>query len=115
MITLEGVDSRMIANNLTPFRPIHPGEILKDEIECRGIPQNKLARQMDMDYKMLNNILNGRRPLTTNSAILFEAALGVPADVLMRMQLDYNMQAAKKDEKLMSRFNEIRKIAAVLI
>jgi len=114
MITLQGVDPRMIANNLTPFRPIHPGEILKDEIEYRGMSQNKLAEQMGMDYKMLNNILNAHRPLTTTSAILFEAVLDIPADALMRMQLDYNMQIAKKDKKLMERFNEIKNVAAVL-
>ena len=32
MIKIEGVDPKMIANNLTPSEPIHPGEILKDEI-----------------------------------------------------------------------------------
>ena len=37
MIKIEGVDPKMIANNLTPSEPIHPGEILKDEIEYRGI------------------------------------------------------------------------------
>ena len=35
MIKIEGVDPKMIANNLTPSEPIHPGEILKDEIEYR--------------------------------------------------------------------------------
>ena len=37
MITLKGVDPTMIANNLTPSEPVHPGEILKDEIAYRGI------------------------------------------------------------------------------
>ena len=30
MITLKGIDTKMIANNLTPSEPIYPGEILKD-------------------------------------------------------------------------------------
>ena len=33
MITLQGIDPKMIANNLTPSNPIHPGELIKDEIE----------------------------------------------------------------------------------
>ena len=37
MITLQGIDPKMIANNLTPSNPIHPGELIKDEIEYRGI------------------------------------------------------------------------------
>ena len=95
-------------------RAIHPGEILKEEIEYRGISQSKLAEQMGMSYKMLNHILNEHRPLTPTTAMLFEAALGIPADMLIGMQTDYNMRLTKQDSKLMTRLNEIRKIAAVL-
>ena len=66
-------------------RPIHPGEILKEEIEYRNIKQSALAEQMGMSYKMLNDILNCRRPLSTTTALLFEAALGVSSDMLMRI------------------------------
>lgn len=38
-IELRGIDSHMIANNITPEMPIHPGEMIKDEIEFRGITQ----------------------------------------------------------------------------
>ena len=37
MITINGVEPNMIANNLTPAFPTHPGEVLKEEIEYRGI------------------------------------------------------------------------------
>ena len=77
-------------------RPVHPGEILKEEIEYRGISQGKLAIQMGMSYKMLNHILNERRPLTTQTAMLLEAALGIDADLLMRMQLKYNSRIARQ-------------------
>ena len=46
--------------------------------------------------------------------MLFETALGIPADMLIGMQTDYNMRMTKQDSKLMDRLNEIRKIAAVL-
>ena len=62
MITIEGVDPTMIANNLEPAFPTHPGEILKEEIEYRGISQRKLAEQMGISYSVLNEILNARRP-----------------------------------------------------
>ena len=96
------------------FCPTHPGEILKDEIEYRGISQKRLAKQMGMSYSVVNEILNGHRPLTEISAILFEAALGVEADTLMRLQLKYNMQIIRKDKKLINRFNDIRKVASIL-
>ena len=37
MIYIEGVDDRLIANNLEPFYLTHPGEVIKDELEFRGI------------------------------------------------------------------------------
>jgi addiction module HigA family antidote len=114
MITIKGVDPRMIANNLSPYRPIHPGEILKDEIEYRGISQRKLASQMGVSYSVLNEILNCKRPVNTEYAILLEAALGVEADTLIRMQSSYNMQVARKDKKIIDKFNEIRKLAVCL-
>ena len=92
------------------FCPTHPGEILKEEIEYRGISQRKLASQMGMSYTVINEIMNGQRPLTPNSALMFEAALGVEADTLMRIQLKYNMQIAREDKKLLSRFEDVRKI-----
>ncbi len=104
----------MIANNLTPAYPTHPGEVVKDEIEYRKISQRKLAEQMGISYKALNDILNGRRPMTTATAMMLEAALGVPADSLMRLQLRYNMQQATRDKPFMERLNQIRKYAALL-
>lgn len=96
------------------FTATHPGEVLKDEVEYRGIPQSQLAKQMGLSYKILNDILNERRPLTVTTAMLFEAALDVPADALMRMQLKFNMQIAQQDKTFLDRLNKIRKIAAVL-
>ena len=93
-------------------RPIHPGEVLKDEIEYRGISQGKLAAQMGLSYKMLNHILNEHRPVTTQTALLFEAALGIPADSLIRLQADYNLQVVNRDKSFAERLAEIRKMVA---
>lgn len=87
------------------YTPTHLGEVLKDEIECRKISQRKLARQMGISYKIVNDLLNSRRPLTTNTAMMFEAALDIPADSLMRLQLKYNMQEASNDKTFMERLN----------
>ncbi len=103
----------MKANDLTPAYPTHPGEILKDEIEYRGISQRKLAKQMGLTYSVLNEILNAHRPITEKTALLFEAALGVDAEPLMRLQLKYNMQTTRKDTSFMERLAQIRKVAAM--
>ena len=114
MIKIEGVVPKMIANNLTPSEPIHPGEILKDEIEYRGISQRKLAAQMGISPTLLNEILNGKRAVSAEYALLFEAALGIDAEPLIKLQVDYNIQVAKSDKSFLERLANIRKIAAVL-
>jgi len=43
-----------------------------------------------------------------------EAALGVEPGLLLRMQTSYNLQVAKKDEKIISRIKEIKKVCAIL-
>ncbi len=97
-----------------PYKPTHPGEILKEEIVYRGISQKRLAEQTGISYPMLNEILNGKRPVTEALALLFEAALGVEAEMLVRMQMRYNMQTMRQDKRLAARLREIRRIAAVL-
>lgn len=114
MDTDKNVNKGMCANRLTPAYPTHPGEILKDEIEYRGISQRKLAAQMGMQYSVLNEILNAHRPLTEKTALLFEAALNVDAEPLMRLQLKYNMLTTRKDKSFMERLAQVRKVAAVL-
>jgi plasmid maintenance system antidote protein VapI len=69
---------------------------------------------MGMSYKELNHILNERRPLTPTTAMLFEAALGIPADMLIGLQTDYNMQMAKQDKSLADRLAQIRRRVAVI-
>ena len=102
-----------MANMKFGFTPTHPGEVLKDEIEYRKISQSQLAKQMGMSYKILNDILNERRPVTTTTAMMFEAALGIPAYSLINIQTKYNMQVAQNDNKLLSRLAEIRKMASM--
>ena len=69
---------------------------------------------MGISYKILNDILNCRRPLTTQTAMLFEAALGISAGLLMKIQLEYNMFTAKQDSSFVQRLESIRKYAAML-
>lgn len=99
--------------NLTPAFPTHPGEILKDEIEYRGISQRDLAEKMGIAYSALNEILNAKRPVTEKTALLFEAALGVNAEPLLKLQMKYNIQTTKEDSSFMKRLANVRRIAAL--
>lgn len=114
MITIEGVDPKMIANNLEPSAPVHPGEMIKEEIECRGISQKELSRRTGIPYTALNEVLNGKRAITTEYALLIEAALGIEAGIWIKAQVDYDMITAKRNKTFAQRLADIRKIAAVL-
>ncbi|MDE7385920.1 MAG: HigA family addiction module antidote protein [Muribaculaceae bacterium] len=104
----------MIANNLYPSVPIHPGEMIKDEIEYRGISQKALADEIGISPSVLNEILNGKRAVTTEYALLFEAALGIEADLWLRLQSDYNKQLAKSNPTFRDRLAKIRQAAAFI-
>ena len=114
MITIEGVNPQMIANNLKPYQPTHPGEVLKDELEYRGISQRGLAKKLGISYSTLNEVLNGKRALNIELAMMMEAALGIEAAPLMAMQNEYDMLMKERNESFMEKLKNIRRIAAVL-
>lgn len=114
MITLPYVDPSMIANNLTPFEPTHPGSLIRDELEERKMTQAKLAQQIGVSPSLLNEVVNGKRAINTELALLLEASLGIAAHIWLDLQSDYNMQIAKSDSIFMNKLENIRRIAAVL-
>ncbi len=99
---------------LVPFTAIHPGEMLKDELESRNISQRKFASIIDCSYSVLNEILNGKRPINTEYALKIEAATGIKAYIWLDLQSDYNLQTAKANNKLIIVLNRIRQSVAVL-
>lgn len=92
---------------------IHPGEMIKDEIVERGITQRQLAERMEVSPTVLNEVLNGKRPVSTEYALMLEAVLGISAEIWLRLQMDYNMQVAKKDATFLNKLEKLRKVAAV--
>ena len=82
-------DMNIKADNIQSFRPYHPGELIKEELECRGIRQKDFAKKFGFSYSDIN------------------------ADLLVRMQTDYNLQMARRNSTLLERLNKIKKIAAI--
>ena len=92
----------------------HPGEVLKEELESRGISQKKFSEVLSVPYTQLNEILNGKRQVTTDFALMMEAALGINPELLINMQTRYNMSVAKRKESLMVRLKDIKKACAAV-
>lgn len=108
------MDSSMIANNLTPYEASHPGELLREELEVRGITQVKFAQRIGVSPSLLNEVIKGKRGVNTEMALLLEASLGIAAHIWIELQADYNMHVARSDTSFMNRLANIRKMAAAL-
>lgn len=92
----------------------HPGDVLKEELEARGISQKKFSEVLSIPYTQLNEILNGKRPVTTDFALMMEAALGINPEMLINMQSRYNMSVARQKKPLMTRLIDIKKACAAV-
>jgi addiction module HigA family antidote len=113
MIELQNVDSSMIANNLTAFEPTHPGRLIREELEEREMTQAKLAERIGVSSSLLNEVINGKRAVNTELALLLEAALGIAAHIWLDLQAKYNMHMVSSDASFMDRLAKIRRVAAV--
>ena len=92
----------------------HPGDVLKEELEARGISQKKFSELLNVPYTRLNEILNGKRPVTTDFALMVEAALGINPELLINMQTRYNMSVAKQKKTLIAKLMDIRRACAAV-
>ncbi len=100
---------KTFANNIIPFSPTHPGEVLKDEIEFLNISKRKLSTQMGVSYFVLNGILNLKRPVNVEFALRVEATLGLEAEMLINMQTRYDIHTTRANKIFMQKLNEIRR------
>ena len=114
MVEIEGVDPMMIASNLKPKYETHPGEVIMDEIEYMQITQKEFAERIGVSCSQVNQILKGKRPVNTEFALLTEAATGIPADLLLRMQTRYDRIKAENKADFMEKLKKIKKFAAAL-
>jgi addiction module HigA family antidote len=79
----------------TNRRPTLPGSFLLHEfLEPLGITQAAFARHIGVTNARLSEIIHGKRPVTMDSALRFERALGFSAESWMRMQLTVDMYDA---------------------
>lgn len=98
----------MATNNIPeiPFRAVHPTEIIKDEIQARGLSKKEMAARMGMKPSNLSRLLGGEN-ITLPVAQKLEAALGIPADYWMRAQDSF-----VRDSKAIAARDEQEKLAA---
>lgn len=77
---------------------IHPGEILLEEfLNPMGISQNELARSMRVPPGRINEIVNGKRGISAETALRLGAALNTSARFWINLQSMYDLEVAESD------------------
>jgi addiction module HigA family antidote len=77
--------------------PIHPGEILAEEIAARSLSITRLARDLDVPTNRLTEIVAGRRSVTADTALRLATYLGTSARFWMNLQATYDLALARQD------------------
>jgi len=85
--------------------PIHPGEILGDELEALAITAAELARQISVPTNRVTGILNGRRAITADTALRLGHWFGTSAEFWLNLQKSYELRLAENEKGA-----EIRKL-----
>ncbi len=78
-------------NDKAPGDAIHPGEILKDEIDYLNLTQKEFAQKIGMQPNVISEIVNAKRSITPEIAIKIEGVLGINAEFWLRMQAGYEI------------------------
>jgi HTH-type transcriptional regulator/antitoxin HigA len=79
---------------------VAPGEYLEEWIEDQGLSQQRVAELMGCSRKQVNEIVNGRAPVTSDTALRLERVVGIPADSWLRYEATYRADLARiKDEE----------------
>jgi addiction module HigA family antidote len=85
----------MNKKDLTPFTATHPGEMIKDELKELGMTQKQLATETGIKPSVLSETINGKRNVSLSVAVALEKTLGIPADVWMNLQTQYDLDTAR--------------------
>ena len=88
--------SREVARRLPRKRPpTHPGKMLLEEfLRPMDISQSAFARRLGVSYPRLNEIVNGRRSVTPDTALRLARVLGMSADFWLGLQQDWDLWQA---------------------
>jgi len=93
------------------FAPIHPGDILlHDFMEPMGITQYRVAKEIGVSPRRINQIVHGERAISADTALRLSRYFGLTDQYWLNLQAHYDLQMAK--EQLHEVLNRIEPLAA---
>ena len=75
---------------------LHPGTVIADELEARGIAKKDFALKIGLQPPHLSDLLKGKRHISAKLALQLERHLGIDADFWLRLQIAYDLAIARK-------------------
>ena len=80
------------------FPPIHPGEILLTEfLEPLGVSQYRLAKDIGVTARRVNEIVHGRRAISADTALRLARYFGTTAQFWLNLQTSYELKVAERE------------------
>jgi addiction module HigA family antidote len=76
---------------------VHPGGILGEELETRGISAHAFALKLRVPANRITEIVNGKRGISAETALRLGRYFGNPAEFWMRLQAGYDLAVAERD------------------
>ncbi len=89
------------------FTPVHPGEVVQDELDEKGLTQSGLAKHIGVLPKTINEICRGKRGISAEMAMKLSRALGGSPQFWLNLQ--NNWELSQLNEAV---FEDIRPVAA---
>ena len=83
----------MPSKHFKPAEVFHPGEYIRDELEAKGWTQEQFAKVMGRPLQAINEIVNGKKAITAQTAKELGLALGTGPDFWMNLQSYYELHS----------------------
>lgn len=78
------------------MRPIHPGEILKDELDELELSASAFAKQLSVPVNRVTCIINGKWSITADTALPLARFFGTSAEFWLNLQMSYDLKISMK-------------------
>ena len=93
---MKSKSSIITESNMKTHAPIHPGEVLREDFLIPlGLSEYRVAKDIGVPPRRINEIVKGKRSLTVDTALRLERYFGWPADVWLNLQAHHDQQITK--------------------
>ena len=86
-----------MAEKRHPLPPIHPGQVLREDLDDAGVSMNRLARDIRVPMNRVSAIVNGKRAITADTALRLARYFGTSAQYWLNLQSAYDLRDAERE------------------